>query len=198
MHLTTSRSRSTAGARSLRRGDPVTGRSYPSCPTRAMPARSPFRPGVRFFRTRLTRASLPSRACPAIFAHRGRPGRGSRAGAKRPHPRTCSPALRRLRDRTAPPGSLQREATPVNGRHREHARRSAPGGTERWCRVGYALDAADGRFEAVPESLFEIARRIARAPWNRPGTDKTWVLNAMAQGLRFQREVRQAKRVERG
>lgn len=49
----------------------------------------------------------------------------------------------------------------------------------------------------MAESLVEIARRIASASWNRPGTDKTWVLDAMAQALRFQREVRQAKRVDR-
>ncbi len=49
----------------------------------------------------------------------------------------------------------------------------------------------------MPESLTEIARKISSAPWNRPGTDKTWVLNAMAQVLKFQREVRQAKRVDR-
>ena len=50
----------------------------------------------------------------------------------------------------------------------------------------------------MTEPLTDIARKISNAPWNRPGTDKTWVVNAMAQSLKFQREVRQAKRVERG
>ena len=48
----------------------------------------------------------------------------------------------------------------------------------------------------MADPLTEIARKISNAPWNRPGTDKTWVLNAMAQNLKFQREVRQAKRVD--
>ena len=50
---------------------------------------------------------------------------------------------------------------------------------------------------AMSESLDEIAKRIAAQPWNRPGTDKTWVLNAMATHLRFRDEVRKAKRVRR-
>jgi len=49
----------------------------------------------------------------------------------------------------------------------------------------------------MAKPLADIARQISGAPWNRPGTDKTWVVNAMAQALKFQREVRQAKRVER-
>lgn len=48
----------------------------------------------------------------------------------------------------------------------------------------------------MAETLSEIARRISSASWNRPGSDKTWVLDAMAQALKFQREVRQAKRVD--
>ncbi|MHA7836873.1 MAG: hypothetical protein ACX98W_05370 [bacterium] len=48
----------------------------------------------------------------------------------------------------------------------------------------------------MAETLSEIARRISNAPWNRPGSDKTWVLDAMAQALKFQREIRQAKRVD--
>lgn len=48
----------------------------------------------------------------------------------------------------------------------------------------------------MAETLSEIARRIASAPWNRPGSDKTWVLDAMTQALKFEREVRQAKRVD--
>lgn len=48
----------------------------------------------------------------------------------------------------------------------------------------------------MAESLSDIARKISSEPWNRPGTDKTWVVNAMAQALKFQREVRQAKRVD--
>ena len=49
----------------------------------------------------------------------------------------------------------------------------------------------------MAEPLTEIARKISSAPWNRPGSDKTWVVNAMAQALKFQREIRQAKRVDR-
>ena len=50
----------------------------------------------------------------------------------------------------------------------------------------------------MAEPLADIARRISNAPWNRPGTDKTWLVNAMAQSLKFQSEVRQAKRVDEG
>ncbi len=46
----------------------------------------------------------------------------------------------------------------------------------------------------MAETLSEIARRISAAPWNRPGSDKTRVFDAMAEALKFQREVRQAKR----
>jgi len=47
----------------------------------------------------------------------------------------------------------------------------------------------------MSETLSEIARRIESRPWNKPGTDKTWVLNAMTTLRKFQDEVRQAKRV---
>ncbi len=47
----------------------------------------------------------------------------------------------------------------------------------------------------MSESLGEIAKRIESQPWNRPGTDKTWVLNAMSAQQQFQKEVRRAKRV---
>jgi hypothetical protein len=47
----------------------------------------------------------------------------------------------------------------------------------------------------MSERLTEIAKRIESQPWNRPGTDKTWVLNAMSTQRMFQKEVRQAKRV---
>lgn len=47
----------------------------------------------------------------------------------------------------------------------------------------------------MSERLIEIARRIESQPWNRPGTDKTWVLSAMWTQQRFQEEVRQARRV---
>jgi len=47
----------------------------------------------------------------------------------------------------------------------------------------------------MSESLAEIAKRVEAQPWNRPGTDKTWVLNAMADQLRFRAEVRKSKRV---
>jgi hypothetical protein len=41
----------------------------------------------------------------------------------------------------------------------------------------------------------EVARRIQAQPWNRPGTDKTWVLNALSQHLLFSKEVQNARRV---
>jgi hypothetical protein len=41
----------------------------------------------------------------------------------------------------------------------------------------------------------EIARTIQVKPWNRPGTDKTWVLNALSQHRLFSREIRSARRV---
>jgi hypothetical protein len=46
----------------------------------------------------------------------------------------------------------------------------------------------------MAETLSEIARKISNAPWNQPGSDKTWVLDAMAQALKFQREVRKLGR----
>ena len=49
----------------------------------------------------------------------------------------------------------------------------------------------------MTECLADIAKRIESQPWNRPGTDKTWVLNAMATHLQFRQEIRKAKRVGR-
>ncbi len=46
----------------------------------------------------------------------------------------------------------------------------------------------------MSDRLIEIARRVEAQPWNRAGTDKTWVLQAMWEHLRFQQEVRSAKR----
>ena len=42
----------------------------------------------------------------------------------------------------------------------------------------------------MPESLADIAKRIEAKAWNRSGTDKTWVLNAMSAHLQFRKEVR--------
>jgi hypothetical protein len=47
----------------------------------------------------------------------------------------------------------------------------------------------------MSDSLTDLATRIEAKPWNRPGTDKTWVLNAMSAHLQFRAEVRKAKRV---
>jgi hypothetical protein len=47
---------------------------------------------------------------------------------------------------------------------------------------------------AVERGLRELARRIQARPWNRPGTDKSWVLRVMWEQRRFQREVREARR----
>ena len=49
--------------------------------------------------------------------------------------------------------------------------------------------------ETMAEPLVEIARKISDAPWNRPGTDKTWVLQALSQDQKFAEEVRSAVRV---
>jgi hypothetical protein len=46
----------------------------------------------------------------------------------------------------------------------------------------------------VRERLVQLARRLQDRSWNRPGTDKTWVLQAMWQQRLFMREVRQATR----
>lgn len=47
----------------------------------------------------------------------------------------------------------------------------------------------------MSESLEVIAKRIEAKPWNRPGTDKTWVLNAMSTYLQLREEIRRARRV---
>ncbi len=47
----------------------------------------------------------------------------------------------------------------------------------------------------MSDLLCEIARRIESQPWNRPGADKTWVLNAMSTQQQFQKEVGKANRV---
>lgn len=49
----------------------------------------------------------------------------------------------------------------------------------------------------VRDRLAQLGRRLQNAPWNRPGADKTAIVNAMWQGQRFAREVRRAVR-ERG
>jgi hypothetical protein len=47
----------------------------------------------------------------------------------------------------------------------------------------------------MTKDLIDLAERIEAQPWNRPGTDKTWVLQAMSAALRFRREVRRARLV---
>jgi hypothetical protein len=47
----------------------------------------------------------------------------------------------------------------------------------------------------MAETWIELARSIQAKPWNRPGTDKTWVLNALSQHRLFAQEVRNARRV---
>jgi hypothetical protein len=37
----------------------------------------------------------------------------------------------------------------------------------------------------MSEPLIEIAMRIENQLWNRPGADKTWVLNAMSAHLQL-------------
>jgi len=48
----------------------------------------------------------------------------------------------------------------------------------------------------MQDRLLEIARKIQQHPWNQPGTDKSWVLQAMWERQRFDREVREAQVVE--
>jgi hypothetical protein len=47
----------------------------------------------------------------------------------------------------------------------------------------------------MTDRLIELARRIESQPWNRPRTDKTWVLNAMWNKIQFDKEILRAKRV---
>jgi hypothetical protein len=44
----------------------------------------------------------------------------------------------------------------------------------------------------MTKRLVELARRIQECPWNRPGTDKSWVLRAMWEHQVLQRELRKA------
>jgi hypothetical protein len=44
----------------------------------------------------------------------------------------------------------------------------------------------------MTKRLVELARRIQEQPWNRPGTDKTWVLRAMWEQQVLQRELLEA------
>jgi len=50
----------------------------------------------------------------------------------------------------------------------------------------------------MTERLIELAQRIQERPWNRPGTDKTWVLHAMWQHRLFRDEIQRAERVGSG
>jgi len=47
----------------------------------------------------------------------------------------------------------------------------------------------------MADRLIELAARIERQPWNRPGTDKTWVLSALSEHQKWLRAVKRAKRV---
>jgi hypothetical protein len=47
----------------------------------------------------------------------------------------------------------------------------------------------------MAETWIDLARSIQAKPWNRPGTDKTWVLNVLSQHGLFAQEVRNARRV---
>lgn len=42
--------------------------------------------------------------------------------------------------------------------------------------------------------LLRIAREVEARPWNRPGTDKSWVLRTMARGAAFRRELKRRVR----
>ena len=47
----------------------------------------------------------------------------------------------------------------------------------------------------MSEKLLQLARRLEQQPWNQPGADKTWVLQALSEHRRFTREVASAERV---
>jgi len=47
----------------------------------------------------------------------------------------------------------------------------------------------------VRKRLIRLARKLQDRPWNRSGTEKTWVLQMMWQQRLFMREVQQARRV---
>jgi len=47
----------------------------------------------------------------------------------------------------------------------------------------------------MDKNLVELAKRIESQPWNRSGTDKTWVLKAMSMFLKFREEMQQARSV---
>ncbi len=61
-----------------------------------------------------------------------------------------------------------------------------------------AADPAPARPRSSSPRLRELARRIQGQPWNRPGSDKTWVLRALWEQQRFQVEVSKAERVGAG
>ena len=50
----------------------------------------------------------------------------------------------------------------------------------------------------MSEELIEIARKIEAQPWNRPGSDKSWVLHAMWEHQKFLAEVQGAERIQTG
>jgi hypothetical protein len=50
------------------------------------------------------------------------------------------------------------------------------------------------RLGAVTEELIRLARWLETQPWNRPGSDKAWVLRAHWSGFLFSREVQRAVR----
>lgn len=50
------------------------------------------------------------------------------------------------------------------------------------------------REESLGTALLRIAREVEARPWNRPGTDKSWVLRTMARGNAFRRELKRRVR----
>ena len=48
---------------------------------------------------------------------------------------------------------------------------------------------------AMDPTLQRIARWLEQRPWNRPGSDKTWVLESMWAVLSFDHELARAERV---
>ncbi len=50
----------------------------------------------------------------------------------------------------------------------------------------------------MSDELVEIARWLERQPWNRPGSDKTWVFRGALTALRFWAALRPADSVRAG
>jgi hypothetical protein len=48
------------------------------------------------------------------------------------------------------------------------------------------------------DAIARLAQRISSSEWNRPGADKTWVVETMWEHIRFLGEVAKARRERSG